>query len=166
MPITKYTEEQGGILFESEESAIAYAAEFNAVLFDAPQAGIVTPPAARPLLVITSVSADATNAARTAITPELNDVTCPAGTVLNISAQVQIGGAPLSVTATFRMPIVARDGREKVLLVALVGGVANFNAPMRESGVWEVTQAIINQGLPAAEQMDFAGITIYVVEAE
>lgn len=124
-------------------------------------------PAQRPQLVITGITADAANTSRTVITSTLNDVTCPAGTLLNVSAALQDGASnPVLVAATFRMPIVARDGREKVLLVTLVDGVASFNAPMRESGVWEVTQAIINQGLPAAEQMDFAGITIYVVEAE
>ena len=121
-------------------------------------------PAQRPRLVITGICADDTNAASTTITPENNDVTCPAGTVLNISAQLQIGGEPLHVTTTFRMPIVARDGREKVLLVALEDGAGNFNAQMRESGVWEITESITNQALPLAEQMDFSGITIYVFD--
>lgn len=124
-------------------------------------------PVPRPRLVLTAIGADAAHADAISVTAALDDVTCPAGTLLAVAAELQdADGAPVPVTATFRMPIVARDGREKVLLVSLVDGVASFNAPMRESGVWEVTAAIINQGLPATEQMDFGGITIYVVEAE
>lgn len=121
--------------------------------------------AARPTLVITTVVADANNSSSTAISADLIDVTCPVGTVLSVTAELRDGaGSVITITDSFRMPLLSRDGREKVLLATLNDGVAAITAPIRESGVWEVTEASINAGLPEAMRMNFAGIRVFGVE--
>jgi hypothetical protein len=45
------------------------------------------------------------------------------------------------------------------------GGHIKIVAPMRESGIWSVTQETVNESLPVEHQMTFAGAQVYVVEA-
>ena len=118
----------------------------------------------RPVLRLTSVVPDAEHAAMTAISADLDDVTCPVGTVLTVTAELVVGDQRVPISEAFRMPLRARDGREKVLLATMDNGLATIAAPMRESGVWEVTERAINEALPAELQMEFSGIRIFVVE--
>jgi hypothetical protein len=94
------------------------------------------------------------------------EVTCPVGTTTTVSASI-VGqaGDVLPITASFRMPIQSRDGREFVVLAQFVHGVADITVPFSQSGVWSVTEAAINSALPPEQQMSFAGFTVYVVVA-
>ena len=118
----------------------------------------------RPALVITSIEPDATHASQ-ALINGVADVTCPAGTVLTVHAELRdAAGAVLPLTDSFRMPLRSRDGREKVLLAVMDNGVVSINAPLRESGAWSVTEAMINESMPPDHQMGFAGFQVFVVE--
>lgn len=118
----------------------------------------------KPALVITSIEADAAHASQALINGVL-DATCPAGTVLTFHAELRdAAGAILPITDSFRMPLRSRDGREKVLLAVMDNGVVSINAPLRESGTWSVTEAMVNESLPADHQMGFAGFQVFVVE--
>ncbi len=118
----------------------------------------------RPALVITSIEPDATHASQ-ALINGVSDVTCPAGTVLTVHAELRdAAGAVLPLTDSFRMPLRSRDGREKVLLAVMENGVVSINAPLRESGAWSVTEAMINESLPPDHQMGFDGFQVFVVE--
>lgn len=120
-------------------------------------------PAALPTLKITAIAADATHAAGTVIAANFSEVTCPAGTTLTVTAKlVDAAGATIQLTGLFRMPLIASDGRERIVGVVITAGAASFNAPLAESGVWSVTQASINRDLPAAQHMAFAGVKVYV----
>lgn len=112
-------------------------------------------PVALPALTITAIAPDAAHSA--AIAPDFSEVTCQAGTTLTVSASLSV---PL--TGTFRMPLVSSDGRERFVLVTLTAGVATFNVPLTESGLWSVTEANINRDLPSAAHMAFAGIKVFV----
>ena len=120
---------------------------------------------ARPTLVIRSITVDDEHAAL-AIVSGLADVTCPVGSVLTVLAElVDAENTPLPLSENFRMPLLSRDGREKVLLAAMSDGQVTITVPLRESGVWSVTEEMINSALPESLRMAFSGITIYVVEA-
>ena len=119
---------------------------------------------AMPRMVITAIAADAAHAAQTVISAALDDVTCPVGTVLTVTAELRGHAGVVPLTDTFRMPLRARDGREAMLVVDLVAGVAAITVPLRASGAWSVTEQSINESLPESAHMRFYGITAYVVE--
>ncbi|MBK1890743.1 hypothetical protein Undi14_11930 [Undibacterium sp. 14-3-2] len=122
-------------------------------------------PTVRPLLAITAITADADHANQVII-DGVNDVTCTVGTVLTFNAELRdSNGGVIPTSDSFRMPLRSRDGREKVLLAVMQGGHIKIVAPMRESGIWSVTQETVNESLQAEHQMTFAGAQVYVVEA-
>ena len=134
-----------------------------------PSGAVVTeiapsPVADHPVLVVTGIATDGAHASQTVIAEALDDVTCKVGTVLTVTAELRApnGGAVIPLTDNFRMPLRARDGREEVLLAAMVYGVVQIVAPMDQSGVWKVTEQTINEGLPEAMHMAFGGLTIFV----
>ena len=122
------------------------------------------PAAAVTRMVITAIAVDAAHAAQTVIKPSLDDVTCPVGAVLTVTAELRGASGIVPLTDTFRMPLRARDGREVMLVVSLVAGVATITVPLRESGAWSVTEQSINESLPESARMRFDGVTAYVVE--
>ena len=114
--------------------------------------------------MITSIEPDAAHASQ-ALINGLSDVTCPVGTVLTVHAELRdAAGAILPLKDSFRMPLRSRDGREKVLLAVMDNGAVSINAPLRESGSWSVTEAMINESLPPDHQMGFDGFQVFVVE--
>lgn len=120
-------------------------------------------PTQLPTLKITAIAADATHAAGTVIAADFGEVTCPAGTTLTVSAKlVDADGATIPLTGSFRMPLIASDGRERIVGVGMTAGVASIDVPLAESGVWSVTAANLNRDLPAAQHMAFPGIKVYV----
>ncbi len=125
----------------------------------------VTDERANPTLVITAIEADADNASKT-LMDGVSDITCPVGTVLTFRAELRdASDNVLPLSGKFRMPLRSRDGREKVLLAELDAGEASICVPLRESGAWSVSESMINEGLPVGQQMSFAGVRIFVVEA-
>ena len=138
--------------------------EITAVPPPAPPQPDIPPTDMRPTIAITAVEVDTAHQAQSLVSG-LSEVTCPVGSVLTVSASLQdAGGNVIPLSDSFRMPIVSRDGREKVLLARMEAGVITITAPMRESGVWKVIEARINEGLPEGAKMRFAGLTIFVVE--
>lgn len=136
----------------------------------APGGAVITelappPPAPpRPRLVVTAIVADVAHQAQAVVTAALDDVTCKIGTVLTVTAELRspVDGAVIPLSDSFRLPLRARDGREEVLLAAMVYGVVQIVAPMDQSGVWKVTEQTINEGLPEAMHMACAGLTLFV----
>lgn len=117
-----------------------------------------------PEIVVTGIVADAAHSGTTRVSG-MTEVTCEAGATLTISAELRdASGNVLALTDNFRMPFHSRDGREKVLLAIMTDGIVTINAPIKESGVWITDEAAINEALPDAKKMKFAGITVYVVE--
>ena len=126
----------------------------------------VTPdPAQRPTIVITAISAAAPHNADTMVAPDLSEVTLPVGATLQVTAELQFDGRRVRRNDVFRMPLVSIDNRHRVLLAKLADGVLEVRAQMTESRIWRITEADINAALPPGEQMAFAGLTVYAVEA-
>lgn len=115
----------------------------------------------RPLIVITDIVCDDQNAA---IQP--GDVTCAAGSSVAVTAELRdpSGSGTLPVSAAFRMPLVARDGRERYLLAAFADGVATIATTLAESGCWQIEESTINRDLPDEQHMSFAGLRIFVLQ--
>ncbi|MCW8199291.1 hypothetical protein D8B23_12865 [Verminephrobacter aporrectodeae subsp. tuberculatae] len=121
-------------------------------------------PVLRPRIVLAGITADAVHADQLVL-KGLNDVTCSAGTTLTVGAKLLLGEQTQPLNEVFRMPFRARDGRERILLARMVQGVISFTVSLPESGLWRVAEAAINEALPPEKQMQFDGITIYVVDA-
>lgn len=119
----------------------------------------------RPELAITQITADAEHQVHTVV-HGMAEVTCPAGTELTFIAELRgPDGKVLPLTDRFRMPVRSRDGRERVVLADMADGIVTIRVPLRESGVWSTTEAAVNSALPAGFQMQFAGVTVFAVEA-
>ncbi|SMC24241.1 hypothetical protein SAMN02745857_01784 [Andreprevotia lacus DSM 23236] len=117
-----------------------------------------------PELVIVAIEPDADHAAAVLLNG-LHDVTCPAGTVLTFRAELRgPAGVLIPVSDVFRMPLRARDGRERMVLAVMEEGAMTVNVPLRESGAWAVDEATINESLPLEKRMRFAGVQVFVVE--
>jgi hypothetical protein len=116
---------------------------------------------ARPRIVITQIVCSDPEAA---VDLDAGEVTCAEGAIVAATAELRMpDGSLLPLSAAFRMPLVARDGRERILRAQFVGGVAEIAATLPDSGCWRVTEETINQDLPVEQRMDFGGLDIYVV---
>lgn len=119
------------------------------------------PPAPRPRIVITNILCDD---AESIVDIAQGEVTCSEGASVAVSAELRAPDESLiPLTAMFRMPLVARDGRETIIRAPVADGIATISATLPESGCWRVTESAINQDLPDDLQMDFAGLTVFVV---
>lgn len=119
-------------------------------------------PAAQPVIVITSI---ASSKPGQSLIDGTSVATVPEGTTLTVAAELRLGvdGPVLPLSDTFRMPLHASDGRERVILATMADGVLSVAVPLRESGVWSITQEGINRAMPPEHQMQFAGLQIFVV---
>lgn len=123
-------------------------------------------PANAPYIEIISVTADADHAAATFVRPGLRDVTTPRGATLTVLAELRASnGAKLPLSDSWRMPLRARDGREKVLLAVMVNGDIAITVPVPDSGVWEISEAVINESLPPDARLRFGDdMRVFVYE--
>lgn len=122
-------------------------------------------PPALPHLKVVSIVADEAHAPFCQIDLPNREATCPEGTVLTVSGEfLNPADEIIPITASFRTPVRASDGREKVVLVSMAEGIFTAVFKGSASGIWEVSEAGINSALPAAQHMAFAGIKIYVLE--
>lgn len=95
-----------------------------------------------------------------------NDITCPINTKFFISGQLLSSANELiPLTATFRMPIKATDGRIRMLLVGFNEGNFVIEVTFKESGEWFVDESLINSNLPSEQHMRFNKITAFVYDA-
>jgi len=117
-----------------------------------------------PEIVVTTIVADADHQGTTTVSSN-EEITCASGTTLTINAELRgSDGHIIPLSDQFRMPLRSRDGREKVLLAAMVDGLITITAPLRESGVWSVSKEAINESLPPDRYMEFSGMNVFVVE--
>jgi hypothetical protein len=117
-------------------------------------------PAPRPRIVITQIASSDPEAL---IAP--GDVTISIGESVAVLAELRAPDDSLiPLTAAFRMPVIARDGRERIVLARFENGLAEISTTFAESGVWQIRAAAINSALPVEQHMDFDGLDIYVVQ--
>lgn len=138
----------------------------NTIVIDSGNAGEIVVPYLAPQIFITSVAADSANAAGTMVKPGLKDVTTPKGATLTVLAELRDSqGIKLPLSDSWRMPLRARDGREKVLLAVMINGDIAITVPVPDSGVWEIRESVINESLPTAARMRFGDdMRVFVYE--
>jgi hypothetical protein len=123
---------------------------------------VPTVPLQPPSLVITGITSSVP--ATTLVDLIAGEVTCPQGSTLTATVEIRnAAGVIILLSASFRMPVKARDGREVVALATFVDGVATIVIPFTQSGVWLITEQAINSALPPEGHMSFSGLTVYVV---
>lgn len=115
-----------------------------------------------PILKITSI--ETTNTLTTTIASDFSTVSCKIGSTLTFSASIlNSSNVVLSTySGSFHLSLTASDGRTLVSNVIITNGLTSVSIPMNESGIWNVTQASINHELPDNQQLQFAGIKVYV----
>lgn len=123
--------------------------------------GVLTPE-----VVITAISADPTFRALTTISPDLRMVDTMAGATLTFTTELRANGQRLPTNGVFRMPLksVGSPINDRLIKVEFIEGVATFVVKLPDSRHWRVTKETINQSLEADEQLDFAGLDVYVME--
>lgn len=96
----------------------------------------------------------------------LEGCTVPVGSSLTFKTRITygVGGPVLPITDMFRLPMVSSDGRERVILAKFVDGYADIKIPIKESGIWTVSEDQINKRLPVERHMTFDGAIIYAYE--
>lgn len=131
----------------------------------APVAPEPEPVHVRPQIVVTSVTVDAEHAGESMV-EGVAVATVPQGATLTVAAELRApGGAVIASSDVFRMPLRATDGRERIVLARMTAGLISVTVPLRESGVWEISEAGINSAIPPENQMAFSGLKIFVVVA-
>jgi hypothetical protein len=112
-----------------------------------------------PELVITSLVVDAPGWAE-----GTSEATLKKGTTAKATGELRLSGVKIPFSATFRMPIQANDGRERLILATLTEGALSVEWTPTESGTWAVSQEAINRGLPPEDRMTFAGLRLLVLD--
>lgn len=111
------------------------------------------------------INVESSNPDETDISDRSDDITCPVGTTLTFDIELRINDTKVDdANKTYRTPIRARDGREKIIKIDIVDGSASVKVTMRESGCWIVDSEMVNESLDEKEKMTFSGIKVYVLD--
>ena len=118
----------------------------------------------RPEIVVTSLVVSEVHAPYSMVEADLSSVTLPVGATLTVTCEVRMGATLVPVNEAFRMPLISTDGRERVILVRFVDGVAVFSPVMNDSRIYYVNEEMVNRELPEEAKMKFKGFKVYAVE--
>lgn len=147
-----------GMVPYTPAEADAAARAFIASQEPAPQ------PPAKPLsLILTSLTCEAPQAI---VNEAAGEATIPKASKITARGEVRINGAVIAeaFTGAFRLPIIASDGRERIILATITKGLMEAHWTPSESGKWRITEAGINSALPADRQMTWRDLTVYVLD--
>ena len=95
---------------------------------------------------------------------EGTEVTLNVGSRVAVSGRILMGGKIVPVDASFRMPVMATDGRERLIGATAKAGIVTAAWTPKESGIWRITQALINRALPPEKRMSFLGLSVFAQE--
>jgi hypothetical protein len=119
---------------------------------------VVPTPIPVPTLIITSVTGAQFDV-------EKMEITAMAGEQFTAHCEIQVmGNIYIPFSGTFRVPVNATDGREKVILANVVNGEATIIWTPKDSGIWEISQNRINRDIPVEQHLAFGGLKIFVLE--
>jgi len=144
------------------ETALSDGYAWNFTGFEWVAAQVQQPAAVVPQIVITKIASDKPTAS---LIEGVSVATVPEGATLTVTAELRNAatGDVLPMSDTFRMPLHASDGRERVILATMKDGRLSVSVPLRESGVWEISETGINRNIPEENRMQFAGLQLFVV---
>lgn len=127
---------------------------------------VVEPKTVIPEVVITAISSDATYKAVTTISEDLRVVDTMAGATLTFTTELRANGELLNLNKVFRMPLksVGSPTNDRLIKIEFLAGRSVFVVKVPDSRHWHVNEATINQSLDAFEQLNFAGLDVFVME--
>lgn len=109
-----------------------------------------------PEIIVTAISSnDSDN-----IINGLSEITCKSGSTINVTAEIKKDGDIVPLTDSFKMPLIASDGRERIVLAKFINGIANISSTLSEAGFWAITEEAINKGFAEEDQFAFKGLKI------
>jgi hypothetical protein len=130
------------------------------------QAGIYEPVALIKVMDVTCV----TNHPVFAWIPDahggIGKIRIPAGMPFTAHIQMRDVGdtTTMPINDFFAMPVIGEGHPTQLFAVGVTDGVATMEMMYPNSGIYEITQDVINRELPPQSKFKFAGVRIYVVE--
>ena len=118
----------------------------------------------RPLIVVENITPNAEHNAVTIVADNMEEVRTLVGAVLTLTVRIEVGGVLYPANEGFDMPISSVDGRVYPKRVLFENGRATFDIALTESRIWQVSEAMVNSGLPPERHMRFAGMRVVAAE--
>ena len=118
----------------------------------------------RPAIVIEGLQVDAAYNAQTIIADTMAEVRTVVGATLQVDACIEVGGVLYPANESFDMPITSVDGRVLPKRVTFENGRATFAITMTDARIWQVSEAMVNSGLPPEKRMRFSGLRVVAAE--
>lgn len=110
----------------------------------------------RPEIIIKSINSNDVDA----IIDGISEITCKIATTITVIAEIKKNGNTIPLNDYFKMPLIASDGRERIVLAKFVNGIANISSTLNESGLWYITEDAINKGVLEENKFSFKGLKI------
>lgn len=111
----------------------------------------------KPEIIITEIGSDDSNQ----ILKTFNSgIICKVGSTISVKAEIRMNGSIVPLNDYFRMPLIASDGRERIVLANFINGKASISSTLNEGGFWSITEESINKGVPESNQFSFSGLSI------
>lgn len=118
----------------------------------------------RPLIVVENIKPNAEHNAVTIVADNMEEVRTLVGAVLTLTVRIEVGGVLYPANEAFDMPISSVDGRVYPKRVLFENGRATFDIALTEPRIWQVSEAMVNSGLPPERHMRFAGLRVVAAE--
>ncbi|MFG5777717.1 hypothetical protein ACFIQF_11645 [Comamonas sp. J-3] len=118
----------------------------------------------RPLIVVENIKPNAEHNAVTIVADNMEEVRTLVGAVLTLTVRIEVGGVLYPANEAFDMPISSVDGRVYPKRVLFEKGRATFDIALTEPRIWQVSEAMVNSGLPPERHMRFAGLRVVAAE--
>lgn len=153
---------QDGVIVEIPDSNFPENHDVQVLIFD-PTSKTVKE--VRNELVIVSITSDDPQAV---INLENSEITLHENYTITADFEVHInldGSVNAQYSGIFRMPLRKTTGDIMFTLVSIEEGKGTLSVkmPLGSSGLWEITEELINEKLPPSAALKFKGFKIYVV---
>ncbi|MCD2166827.1 hypothetical protein [Comamonas koreensis] len=118
----------------------------------------------QPTIVLESITADHAHDTQTIVADTMSEVRTVVGATLTLAVRMDVAGQLYPVNESFDLPLSSSDGRVRPVRVMFEDGRALFPVAMTEARIWNVSQEMINSGLPPEKHMHFAGLRVVAAE--
>jgi hypothetical protein len=126
---------------------------------------LIAPERVRPTLTITNVTVDSEHSSNFLENLEDGEVTCIKGSTLTATGELRIGTTKISnFTGIFRLPLRQQGGPDRIVLARITNGDLDIQVPCNTSGIFAITEELINEHLIEEQKMNFKDTLIYVIE--
>ena len=153
---------QNGVIVEIPDSNFPENPDSHMLVYDSTSKMVKE---VRNELVVVSITSDDPQAI---INLKDNEITLHENYTVTANFEVHInldGSVNTQYSGIFRMPLRKTTGDIMFTLVSIKEGKGTLSVkmPLGSSGLWEITEKLINEKLPPSATLDFEGFKIYVV---